>query len=179
MTSASDCGPAGPGEPSGWGLRANLHGQARCGKQCTLGGGQRDQRVLPLGSVQDKRSSTRVHLGATATTGRPVVASEAGTDEDLAWCWARQAGRLGDEGIAKWVRPGTTVRPARSPEASDCKRLRTVGRTCLQSLADGWLAVAELCPGCTRRFMVALDEGLEEPLRWALAFRRTARRRTR
>lgn len=37
-----------------------------------------------------------------------------------------------------------------------CTRPSTTG-TCLESLASGWITTPDLCPGCTGRFMAALD----------------------
>lgn len=41
----------------------------------------------------------------------------------------------------------------------------TKGQTCLQALAGGWILADDLCPGCTRRFITALDT-VDEPLTW-------------
>jgi hypothetical protein len=50
---------------------------------------------------------------------------------------------------------------------TDCLRPVT-GRTCIQSLANGWIGCNDLCPICTTRFMAALDT--LGPLAWHPAF---------
>lgn len=44
-----------------------------------------------------------------------------------------------------------------------CTRTNT---TCLRQLAEGWITASDLCPGCTARFMVALDHQAGEALSW-------------
>lgn len=46
-----------------------------------------------------------------------------------------------------------------------CRKPSLVG-TCLQSLAGGWILFVDLCPGCTRVAMAALDQASPEPLDW-------------
>jgi hypothetical protein len=41
----------------------------------------------------------------------------------------------------------------------------TVGLSCIERLADGWLLPSDLCPACTAAFMAALD-GIAGPLVW-------------
>jgi hypothetical protein len=56
--------------------------------------------------------------------------------------------------------------------ALPCSR-RIVGKTCIESLADGGNTPQDLCPPCTRAFMAALD-GITGPLRWHPAFHERA-----
>jgi hypothetical protein len=48
-------------------------------------------------------------------------------------------------------------------ESEPCSRN---GDTCIRRLAAGWITANDLCPGCTRRFMAALDWISAEPLTW-------------
>jgi hypothetical protein len=44
--------------------------------------------------------------------------------------------------------------------APGCSRPSTWG-SCIHSLASGWITASDLCPGCTHRFMAALDREVE------------------
>jgi hypothetical protein len=59
-------------------------------------------------------------------------------------------------------------------ENGDCQH-RVGGRTCIQSLANGWIGCTDLCSTCTSRFMAALD-ALGEELDWHAAFIQRAAR---
>lgn len=62
-----------------------------------------------------------------------------------------------------------------SQDRAECARPTTTGRTCVQSLAAGWIGAPDLCPVCTRAFMAAC-ESIGQPLRWHPNFRTRARR---
>jgi hypothetical protein len=47
-----------------------------------------------------------------------------------------------------------------------CTKPAPSGKTCLQSLADGWITIGDLCPRCTKLFMAALGKVSPEPLTW-------------
>jgi hypothetical protein len=53
--------------------------------------------------------------------------------------------------------------------APTCSNLDHRNRTCIQAMANGWSTPSDLCPGCTVRFMAALD-ALGEPLDWHPGF---------
>lgn len=53
--------------------------------------------------------------------------------------------------------------------APECSKRDRSRRSCIQSLANGWIGPSDLCPVCTTRFMAALD-GLGEQLDWHPAF---------
>jgi hypothetical protein len=55
----------------------------------------------------------------------------------------------------------------------------TQGRTCLQSLAAGWINPPDLCPLCTRLLMMALEwvTSQREPLTWHQAYQERAETR--
>lgn len=46
----------------------------------------------------------------------------------------------------------------------DCSRPSTWG-SCIHALASGWITSSDLCPGCSGRFMAALDREVEG-LKW-------------
>jgi hypothetical protein len=46
---------------------------------------------------------------------------------------------------------------------------RRTDRSCIESLADGWILATDLCPTCTRTFMTALD-GAVGSLKWHQAY---------
>jgi hypothetical protein len=65
----------------------------------------------------------------------------------------------------------------------DCRRLSAPSvipaakrQTCIAALADGWINPPDLCPECTRAFMLALDGIAGPPLRWHPNFAARAER---
>lgn len=49
--------------------------------------------------------------------------------------------------------------------APECRKPDRRGRTCIESLAGGWIGAPDLCGPCTAAFMDALD-GISGPLTW-------------
>lgn len=54
-----------------------------------------------------------------------------------------------------------------------CDRPGILG-TCVQNLALGYITSADLCGGCTRLMMTALDQASPEPLKWHEAYHKRA-----
>ncbi|MQA24293.1 MAG: hypothetical protein GEU94_02215 [Micromonosporaceae bacterium] len=50
-------------------------------------------------------------------------------------------------------------------------------RSCLASLAEGWIGAQDLCGPCTRRFMAGLEWVAGEDLRWHSGYAERARDR--
>lgn len=63
--------------------------------------------------------------------------------------------------------------PKRYDISLPCTRPERTGRpaTCLQSLAEGWIGMQDLCGGCTTRMMAALEWVTGQELRWHPGYR--------